>query len=177
MDQPWSALSYQDQKRYKTPVCLLSNCCRAIITINSKPLANFEGWRGGGGKSPSWGLPSAPALARPCWSIIDRDINRCKLLLTNTMNHTSTYSICRIESSKFIECRTFNVKRSTFNGFRTFNTTYLYSYTRTYVAVFGRLLESRWHQPTCRWVYAGHLSLKPRAKWVLVWVTVWHRLY
>ena len=36
-----------------------------------------------------------------------------------------------------------------------------------------RSLESWWRQPTFRRVCADHLSLRPRARWVLVWVTVW----
>ena len=40
------------------------------------------------------------------------------------------------------------------------------------VGVVRRPLESWWRQPTFRRAYADHLSLWPRARRVLVWVTV-----
>ena len=41
------------------------------------------------------------------------------------------------------------------------------------VGVVRRSLESWWRQPTFWRAYADHLSLRPRARRVLVWVTVW----
>ena len=45
-------------------------------------------------------------------------------------------------------------------------------YFETSVGVVRWPLESWWRQPTFRRVYADHLSLWPRARRVLVWVTV-----